>query len=498
MSRHSDPVVRRLPVLVLVPAALLAGAIADRSPAPAAPAVTAGVQAAPSAPPVDAYSTSWFCAGASGSAMPPSADAPTGEIFVYNDSTRAETGAARIVSSSGSTSTVAIQVEPGTTEGIPDAVAGGGRWTGAVVTVDGSAAVEEVLTGPLGVSLGQCATSGSRNWYLPTGQTRVNASETVLLLNPYPTDSIVDLSFTTDQGEEQPQQFEDVTVPAGALVGLDLGRHLRRRSAIATTVTARFGRVVAWSEEIVTPPQSGEPIVGTPAARAPLADPAAAVAGVSLGLGAPSRGTTWQWPDGLAGNGVDEEYVVYNPGSASAEVSLSIGLEQGTAEPFELSIGPGQVVPVVSEQQTRIPAGSPHTARLTSTNGVPVVAERAVAAADPGAPGGGLQGIAAMLGERAAYRRWVVPWSGTDSSHRGQLVVYNPGPVPATVTVTGAGASPQVVTVPAAGRQAVAVGPPSAGPVVVVSDQAVYVEYDLYADGATGYSLGPAVPVASS
>ena len=94
-----------------------------------------------------------------------------------------------------------------------------------------------------------CATSGSARWYFTYGQTLVNAGEEISLLNPYPADSVVDLSFTTDQGVEFPVGFQGIVVPAGGLVSVNIGDHLRRRQQIATTVIARTGRVVAWEFE---------------------------------------------------------------------------------------------------------------------------------------------------------------------------------------------------------------------------------------------------------
>ena len=68
----------------------------------------------------------------------------------------------------------------------------------------------------------------------------------------------MDLSFTTNEGVERPQQFQGLVVPADGLVAVNLGDHLRRRQFIATTVTARSGRLVAWKTDVVTPPRSGE------------------------------------------------------------------------------------------------------------------------------------------------------------------------------------------------------------------------------------------------
>jgi hypothetical protein len=493
MSSHAPERTRRWPVLVLVPAAILAAGLADRTAPPTAPRGPRAVQPAPVAAPLDAYSSSWFCGGAADSAASSTTGAPTGSVVVYNPTSRIETATVRVFSTSGNPVAHQVAVPPTGTTSVAENVAGGPAWTGAEVEVDGSSVVEEVLDGPMGRVIGQCATSGSPQWYFPNGQTLVNADETILLMNPFPSlTSVVDMSFTTENGQEQPQAFESISVGPGQLVAVDLRSHLRRRSAIAVSVKARVGRIVAWSEEVVSKPTAGQAIVGTPAASAPLADPASPVPGVTLSLGAPSTGRTWTWPDGLSGPGMDEEYLVYNPGSMSATVSLAVGLAQGSAEPFSLTVGPGQVVPIVSRQETRIPDGAPHTAVLTSTNGVPVVGLRTETADSASAQ---LLGIGALTGERLPASEWIVPATAADASHHGQVIVFNPADGPVSVTLGGATASTE--TVAAHGRSAVAVT--KSGPLTVSASGPVYVEYDLYGVGTTpGYCITSAVPIAGS
>jgi hypothetical protein len=499
--RRSSRPVRRLPVLVAIPAVLVVGLVVDvtASNSSSVPDVSS-VQPAPEAPPLAALSSSWFCAGAADSETASLPDAPAGTVYVYNDTGSPEQATVTVVSTAGPDAVHRAIVAPGATVAVPEAVPGGSAWTGAVVDTDGSAAVEQVLEGPLGRSVGPCATSGSPDWYFPSGQTRVNASETLLLMDPYATASVVDLSFTTDQGQEQPQGFEGIPVAPGQLVAVNLGAHLRRRASIATTVAARAGRVVAWTEEVVTPPQAGQPLVGTPAASSPLADPAFPIPGVALTLGAPSLGTRWVWPDGLAGNGVDEEYLIYNPGAETAEVSLSIGLAVGSSEPFRLPVGPGQLVPVVSEQQARIPAGSPHSAVLVSLNGVPVAAMRTAASAAPvQAPTAGLvagSGLGVMPGCPDPSLQWMVPWSATGPHHQGRMTVYDPGPGPAQVTFEVGHQPPYTESISPGTRISLAVDPPSPGPVVLRSSAEVYAEYDLSGSApGGGYSIAPAIPL---
>lgn len=502
MSRHASRAIRRAPILAGLGAALVAGGLLDRAPGGAPPSRMAfqTVEPVPVAAPAAALWSSWFCAGATDGGTVPM----PGRVVIANDSAQPVTGAVTVVGSSAPPKRVAITVGPYAAATVPETVAGGSQWVGALVDVNGgSVGVDQVDDGPLGLTTTPCATSGSQHWYLPAGQTRVNANEAIILLNPYHTGSVVDLSFTTEQGIEAPQDFQAIYVPPGGLVGVDIGSRLRRRSSIATTVSTQSGSVVAFQTSWVTPPPSGAPLVGTPAATGPLADPAAPAAGNTVTLGAPSAGRSWVWPGGLAGNGTDERYVIYNPGPRVADVRLSVVLQQGTAEPFSLTVGPYQVTSVVSEQSARIPPGVAHSATLTSLNGVPVVATRVVTATNSSAPGAtagsgtapvAREGVGQLPGGRLAAANWLIPAALTDSSHRGDVVVYNPGSK-AVRAHLGAlhSTSGAVVSVPPDGRIDVPLPAGVNYPIELRATGPVYVEYDL--SGSTGLSLSFGIPL---
>jgi len=499
--------VARGPILIGIAAVLVAGGFADRATslsgshfsgaAAAASAAASGV--VPAAAPPRALSSSWFCAGATDST---GGRAP-GAVVVANSGVGRVTGVVTLVPSSGSVVRVPIAVGPDSRQTVSEDVPGGSPWIGAIVDVDaGAVSVDQAVDGPLGFESTPCSTSGSSRWYFAEGQTLVNAGVEITLLNPYPADSVVDLSFTTDQGLEYPVDYQGIVVPAGGLVSVNLGDHLRRRQQIATTVTARTGRVVAWKTQWVDPPAAGAAILGTPAAQSPLADPAAPIPGLTLTLGAPSAGTTWAWSDGSAGNGVSEHYVVYNPSSQTAAVQLSIRLEQGAAEPFQLTVPPGQVIPVASDQQARIPAGVAHSAVLESTNGVPVVAERVLEAASPSP----WTGLGEMLGQRVDAERWLLGSPVVNSSRDSWVAVSNPGSSPIRVVIAVLSAGQQVplaglspVTVYPNRRVAVNLGQGRSvldSPLVVSSSSPFYVESDTYGTGGNaGISLSPGVPL---
>jgi hypothetical protein len=494
--------VRRAPILGVLAGAIIVGGLVDRAAGQSTPTQAAVVQPVPVAAPASALSSSWFCAGATDGRFDP---AP-GTLVLANSGTAAATAAVTLIGSDGQHASTTVQVPARSSATVPESLPSKPAWIGANIDVDaGALAVDQAVAGATGISVTPCATSGSSRWYFTSGQTLINAGVEISLLNPYPSDAIVDLSFTTNQGGEQPQDFQGLDVPGGGMLNVDLGSHLRRRQAIATTIGVRSGSVVAFKTDWVNQPAPGSVLLGTPAAANPLADPAAPIAGVTVTLGAPSAGTTWIWPDGLAGNGIDEQYVIYNPSSQAADVRLSLGLDQGQAEPFDLSVGPGQVLPVVSGQQARIPSGIGHSAVLQSVNGVGVVAARTVAA-QPSGPSS-RSGLGELLGGRLAAPRWLVPAVLADSQHIAQVVLYNPGSSTITVSLSTFASGQESplgavgpITVRPGEKVAVGVAAPAKGsfdgPILATATGPVYVESDFYStvEGG-GISLSFGVPL---
>ena len=489
----------RVPVIAAVGGLLVAGGLADRSAGHPAPAPVAANQPVPVAAPVAALSSSWFCAGATDKVGAPAG----GQIVVANAGTGPLTARVRLVPSSGTGLTRTVAVAPRSTVTVQEDLPSHPAWIGAVVDLDGgAAAVDQVVGGSLGRAAAPCATSGSAQWYFPSGQTAVNATDTVTMLNPYPTDAVVDMSFTTEQGAEAPGDFQGLVVPAGGLLAVDLGSHLRRRQQIATSIHARNGRVVAWSTQAVTRPTPGEALIGAKAnpSNPTSADPAVAAAGVVLTLGAPSTGTTWAWPDGDTGGGLDERYVIYNPSERTAAVSLSVALDQGQASPFQLSVGPQSVTTVVADAEARIPPGVGHTATLRSTNGVGVVAARTLTGVSPAAR----RGTGSLLGARVAASDWLIPVAVTGPADA--LAVLAPGTNPLDVRVEGWVHGQPVplpglanLTVPAGQRTVISLSARAGayrGPVLVRASGPVYVESDLGASaGNLGLSMSTGVPL---
>lgn len=261
------------------------------------------------------------------------------------------------------------------------------------------------------------------------------------------------------------------------MAAYDIGSHLRLRASVATTVTLRVGRLVAFQTQTVQA-QSQAAAATNPSGSTPWPP------GVSVTLGAPSVGTSWWWASGSAGDGTTEQYVIYNPGAKAADISLQFDLDQGSADPLQVSVDPHAMAVVTTNSESRIPKGVGHAAALRSTNGVGVVAERVVLATSPA----GQTGVAEVFGSRLMARRWLAPGDGATDSVAPSLAIYNPGSAAVRLSISardgnltpldGQGA----VTIPGHHRYVLAASPgagadralvvaiQSGGPVVVEAD----------------------------
>jgi hypothetical protein len=448
----------------VVVAVLALSAFADRA-SKGHPVAVAGT-AQPVAAPVGALSSSWFCAGP----VANPAHLAEGRLVIANAATRPLRGTVTLIPSTGSPVTQDVQVGPADRVVISEKTTAAAPYLAAVVELDGGqAAVEQVVTGTAGTSSTACATSGSTRWHFAAGTTQETSTLSISLLNPFPDDAIADLSFTTEQGQESPQDFQGIVIPAGTVVGFDLGSHLRRRASVATTVSLRVGRVAAFETQTV---QAMSAAAAATIAPGTVPWPP----GVSLVRGTPSAGTTWWWPSGGASDGTTEQYVVYNPGDAEAQLSLAVDLDQGSADPFQITVDPHAVAVVATNTESRIPKGVGHAAILRSTNGVAVVAARLVLSVAPA----GRTGVAQVLGSRLQSGRWLVPGDGATDSVNPALVVYNPGPATVTVSISSLGGSitpldgQAAVSVPGHHRYVLApseasAGLPAASPLLVVA-----------------------------
>ncbi len=394
--------IRSRPLLVVaIGLAALVGAVAaDRIERPARPSalVAAEPPGGPTMAPAGTTSAAWYCPGG------PLAAADQADVSVSLANTTARSIAARLtalpVRGTGDPveRTVDVPSLGSTTVRLADLL-GGTRPAGASVVSPGGVVVQQSIKTPEGAAVGPCASGASDRWYSAVGSTAAGSSLLLPLLNPFPYDAIVGISFSTDQGRAVPGDLQGVVVPGRSLLVVDVGSHVRRRDAVSAEVVARRGRVV----------------VGRNFRKG---------TGSSTALAAPSPASTWYLPGGVRTEGVTNRLVVANPSDQDAQVSVEIRLQEGAIQPLTLAV-PAQDRAELNLDDASVPRGVPYAIAVRSLEEVPVVAERSTE---------GRAGRSDVLGGRDPDRAWVAVVAGP----RGQdsLAIYNASDGQAEVTVT--------------------------------------------------------------
>lgn len=453
---------RRLPVLLLIVAALAALALVEVDD-PVARSLGSGVDVAmPTVAAESALSSAWFCAG--------SATAGSGQadlaVTVANATGSPRTGTVTWVPNEGEPVTRPVDLGPHAALRLEGADALDVAGLSAIVEVDGGGvSVEHAVESPRGMALAACASAASDQWYLANGTTARDATQVLVLFNPFPDDAIVDVSFVTDQGRDQPEALQGLPVRARSAIRVNVTEIVRRRDVTATAVMARRGRLVVD--------------------RLQWFDGSAGRSGLSLALAAPAPADVWTFPAGIYEEGLSERWRLFNPGERDAVVIIEVVPDEGELPvPVERTV-PGRSQVTVDASEIAIAPGTAHSSTVRSINGEPVVAERELSGTAPSSR----RGWSSMLGSPLGAQRWVLATGPGAGQVAERLVVHNPGAEPVRFSVTALSSGSPVAV---AGLQAVELGPAErrvvdvAGslersplPLVVEADGDVVVERDL-------------------
>lgn len=293
------------------------------------------------------------------------------------------------------------------------------QYTAALVEVDsGSAVVEQRVQGPTGMDVVPCASRSSEAWYFAAGSTRRDARLVFTLFNPFPERAVVKFAFSTDEGLREPHGLRGILVPPRSLVAVDATDLVPRFPSVSTAVETQVGRIVAG--------------------RLQLFDGSEGLEGLTAGPGVPEAQTHWVFPTGPVDGDVAEHIVLYNPTDREAAAYVSIrsdSSEVGDAlPPFELRVPAQQRVALAfgSQQDYPLPAapfaygagdslaeGVGFWAAVQVHNGVPIVAERVVAAPAASSPAG----VAATAGTPVNARNHLIAWNRADGADVALVVV---------------------------------------------------------------------------
>ena len=454
---------RRIPVIVLVVSALVALALVEVDDRPKRGLGERGGFVMPTMGSRSALSSAWFCA-ASATRGDGRADL---SISVANTEAVPRTGTVTWVPNVGEPTTQRIDVGPhsGLRLDASDSVSAAG--VSAIVELDGGGvSVEHTVESQRGTGLAPCAPAASDRWYLANGVTARDATQVLVLFNPFDDDAIVDIGFATDQGRDDPLALQGLPVRARSATRINVTEAVRRREVTATSVVARRGRLVVD--------------------RLQWFDGSQGRSGLSLTLAAPALAEVWTFPTGIFEEGLTERWRLYNPGDRDAVVIFEVVPDSGDIPvPVERTVPARSQLAVDAAESASIPAETGHSSTVRSVNGVPLVVERELAGAAPSSR----RGWSSVLGSPLAAERWVLATGPGADDVDERLVVHNPGAEPVRFSVFAL-ASGSALAV--AGLRDVELGPAerrvvdmaeqlerSPLPLVVEADGPVVVERDL-------------------
>lgn len=393
-------------VVVLVLLAFLAGGIVLelRAPEVTSTRLTAIGTDGPVVPPADAVSTAWYCA------------AGTSDVGGAADET------VYVANLSPDDIAATVTVDPGVgetarTRRLELAAYERGRVrVGDILAVASPGIVVEVLGGPAivehevrgdaDVAMSPCAQEPARAWYFAAGSTARGSTQTLELFNPFGDDAIVDISFLTEGGVQEPQALQGFVVGRRSKVQVVVEDIVLRQDRVATLVRARTGRVVAEQVRAFDGTEATEGV----ARRAGLT--------MTLGVSGPRR--LWTLPVATAGAGTSGTVSIANFGLAPAEVEVSILLSgEGVLAPESVDVPSRSVV--LFDPSARVPAGTSYAVVVRALGNTPVVAEAFVAAA----------GVATATGASSASRRWAL--AGSPARASSAVLAVNRSNRPLTV-----------------------------------------------------------------
>ncbi len=314
-----------------------------------------------------------------------------------------------------------MRLAPGEEVSVPVADVLATAEPGVVVeTVGGAAAVSHVLQHGDDVGVESCTRTAAPDWYFASGTTVDGSQHDLLLFNPFGDDAIVDVSFVTDAGTQEPAGLQALVIPRRSRVTIPVQDSVLRQTRVAAHVHARTGRVVAEQTQVF------DNVVVDGAARN----------GIALSEGTTAPATVWRIPAGSTRNGGRVQLSLANFSRDDASVAVKAVVVGGGDAPAQIVRVPSQGVEVV-DVTTRVPIDSDiavvATARAVDGRRVPIVAELLAT----WAPASSTTGLAGTLGSTVTATRWVVPVPDVDADVT--VTVFNPGPDPVTAEVLAAG-----------------------------------------------------------
>jgi hypothetical protein len=473
--------VPRTPILVLVGALLLAAVVFQRSddvdPPNRARAIEADVD--PGLPPPDALSASWYCTEGTSSD-----EGRADETIIVSSVSDQEIAATITVMPGGESAPVSrtVRVDPRREARVEVSEVVATPEPGVVVeVVGGQAAVAHEIRSGDDVAAEPCARRASPTWFFSGGTTVRGTQQHLVLFDPFGDDAIVDVTFLTGSGVQQPDSLQGLVVRQRSRVSIPVHDLVPREPVVGIEVRARTGRVVAERSMIF----DGTVPEDAPGRR-----------GLALSLGAVAPQRSWDLPFGSTVDGGSAQLGIANFGATASNVEVEVVLDgDQTLTPLSVSVPARSAV--VVDVSDRVPADSQFAvrafARTVEGRSKPLVVE--LLGWWPEASSS--TAVASTLGAPRAAGRWVVPVPTTDGDVTVTVINPGAGPLTAELLVYGAAGQPPSSAPAAAigaGRFATfdlgALGYDSGRVVVVVADEPVVVGVTVFGDDGAAFVAG--------
>ncbi len=407
--------------------------------------------------------TTWYCPG-----VPAGDDQVGGEVTVANPTDVPLLGTITLLGTDSAVPTTASITVPArdTLRFDVDEAMTASFVAAYVELVGGEGIVEQKAMTAAGDAVSSCTTQTSDTWYFADGFTVDKSVEQLIITNPSAATANVSLTLVTDSGQRQPSAFQGFSVAPRSVRVISIAENgLVDEPVIAVQLTARSGRlIIARAQSYLGGGRLG----------------------YTLNLGAPSLSDQAWFAMGVKGDGVTEQYVIYNPTDqdVSVEVTmLGFGALPDFVDPQPIPVAAGKVATLDMASVVGLPDGA-HSVVFSTLAQPAIVVERVLTE-----PAGDRVSTSVVLGMTAEYvvTRWYVP-IGVDEPTEGALVVQNLDFNDATMTVKaigpgGAVAVPglEALMLPASGIVQIPLTDPSVlgRPLIVESTQRVFVERRL-------------------
>jgi len=312
-----------------------------------------------------------------------------------------------------------------------------GSYVSALVELAGESGsdrvvVEQLAKYPAGDSTQPCANEPSTQWFFADGFTASDSTEDLLLTNPLPDATVVNIRFVTKDGERTPSQLQGFVIQPNSLRVLNIAEQgARGETLVGVEIRAKSGALVA---------ARAQHYLGT------------GRLGYSIKLGSPDSHTDWWMIAGDYRGKPSEQIEVFNPNDVDATVAVLVfGGPAVKVEPLNVVVPAHRLVIIAMDNLAGLDATT-FAMSLSVIEGEGVVVEH-VATRQAG------ENLAttvdlAMPAVMAAteWRIPVAPPSGTTES----LLFFNVTALESTVTIKAVGPAG---VLPIAGFESLTIAP---------------------------------------